>query len=255
MHEHDAARPYVTMADVYDAWMAHDQVPYDDWARHIREKIATYLPDAMTLTDLGCGTGHLLDRLRRSGLYVRGIDASDGMIEKARERLPADIVLSVRRLPHVTLEDVGPADVVTACFDVLNYLVEPGDFESTVKLVAESLKSGGIFFFDLNTRFKLEQIFASYNTGDDAGDFAYVWRNRYDPDTEMLTAHVTFFVRSGGQEFRRATEVHRERWFTPDHVRSVLEKNALTVRGVWDGYTDQPATANTLRETWLAIKQ
>lgn len=240
------------MAEVYDAWMDHDEVPYDAWAEHIIGLVHRHSPEAETLLDLGCGTGQLLARLRAAGLRVAGVDASAAMLQCAADRLAPDSPLHVKRLPDDSIVDLGPVDVVTACFDVLNYLVEPSAFEQVVGHVAATLKPGGLFFFDLNTRHKLERIFGNYNTGDDCGEFAYVWRNRYDADTQLLTAYVTFFVEEQDGRFRRTTEVHQERWRDPATVNATLRSHGLEPLLVADGYSTDPVNEQTLRHTWLA---
>ncbi|MEE8522288.1 MAG: corrinoid protein-associated methyltransferase CpaM [Thermoanaerobaculia bacterium] len=56
--------------------------------RKIQERITERLiaPDSEVL-EIGCGTGHLLTKLAERGARVVGIDAAEGMIEIAREKL------------------------------------------------------------------------------------------------------------------------------------------------------------------------
>ena len=57
---------YTSFAYVYDTFM--DNVPYGEWARHIREKLCEHgVTDGIVL-DLGCGTGTMTERL--AGLSV-----------------------------------------------------------------------------------------------------------------------------------------------------------------------------------------
>ena len=52
---------YTSFAYVYDTFM--DNVPYGEWARHIREKLCEHgVTDGIVL-DLGCGTGTMTERL------------------------------------------------------------------------------------------------------------------------------------------------------------------------------------------------
>jgi ubiquinone/menaquinone biosynthesis C-methylase UbiE len=99
MHGDD---PTSTIARSYDA-----QAPgYDRrWSGYVDRSTALTLtalpalaPGARVL-DVGCGTGRLLAALRArdEGLSLTGVDASEGMLAKARERLGPDVGL--RRAP------------------------------------------------------------------------------------------------------------------------------------------------------------
>jgi len=247
-------QPYRVMADVYDAWMAHDQVPYDSWAEFVLSAFRRY-GRVESVLDVGCGTGQLLVRLQNARLRVLGVDASARMLASARARLGPYVSLTQLRLPDQALIECGPVDAVTACFDVLNYLVEGEAFERTILDIGEVLAPGGVFVFDLNTKHKLETVFANYNTGDDLDDFAYVWRNRYSPLTGVSTFHVTFFVQSEEGVFERSSEMHEERWFPTSRIESALVAAGLSLASRTDSYSDREVTYETLRETWVVTKE
>ena len=61
---------YTSFAYVYDTFM--DNVPYGEWARHIREKLCEHgVTDGIVL-DLGCGTGTMTERLAGYGYDMIG---------------------------------------------------------------------------------------------------------------------------------------------------------------------------------------
>lgn len=74
-----------------------------DLATHFtgwRVKLSAHALDGLTpgkMLDVGCGTGYLMDLAKRKGFKVRGIDASHGMLRKAKEKYPSlsgEIILS-----------------------------------------------------------------------------------------------------------------------------------------------------------------
>ncbi|MFD6177621.1 MULTISPECIES: class I SAM-dependent methyltransferase [unclassified Isoptericola] len=75
--------------------------------------------------DVGCGTGALVDRLRRSGATVVGLDADAAMAEATAARFAGDPGVNVR---HGRFEDVpadGSFDVVTMVASLHHMDLEP----------------------------------------------------------------------------------------------------------------------------------
>jgi len=75
--------------------------------------------------DVGCGTGALVDRLRRAGTTVVGLDADAAMAEVSAARFAGDPGVSVR---HGRFEDVpadGSFDVVTMVASLHHMELEP----------------------------------------------------------------------------------------------------------------------------------
>jgi SAM-dependent methyltransferase len=92
-------------------------------------------PGSRTL-DLGCGEGRVGAELQRRGYDVIGVDASERMVELARERHPAEVA-DATELPF---ED-GSFDLVLAYMSVMNF----DDPESAIVEAARVLEPGGRF--------------------------------------------------------------------------------------------------------------
>ena len=83
---------YTSFAYVYDTFM--DNVPYGEWARHIREKLCEHgVTDGIVL-DLGCGTGTMTERLAGYGYDMIGVDNSEEMLELAMKRKRSQDMIS-----------------------------------------------------------------------------------------------------------------------------------------------------------------
>ena len=93
------------------------------------------------VVDLGCGTGLMGERLRKSSSFLEGIDISAGMLAQAQAKGIYD------RLERCDLQLIEPradvADLVTAA-DVLLYV---GRLDKLVAAVAAMLSKGGLFAF------------------------------------------------------------------------------------------------------------
>jgi ArsR family transcriptional regulator len=98
------------------------------------------LDPAATVGDLGAGTGHFAARVAPFVERVVAVDASEEMLQAARDRLGGapNVDLRCGNLEKLPIED-GELDVAVLLL-VLHYLVEP---QAVLKEVARTLKPGG----------------------------------------------------------------------------------------------------------------
>jgi trans-aconitate 2-methyltransferase len=90
------------------------------------------------ILDLGCGTGHLTNRIAASGAIVVGIDVSNDMIEQARQLYP-DIQFELADATSFHFDE--PFDAVFSNA-VLHWIVEQ---DNVTDSVWRALKPGGRF--------------------------------------------------------------------------------------------------------------
>jgi SAM-dependent methyltransferase len=243
--------PYGALAKVYDRWtMTND---YARWADFILGRLPAPSGDDVRLLDVCCGTGTMTRLLGDHGYPVTGVDGSAAMLALARSAAPA-ATLRQAVLPGDRLADPASYAAAVCTFDSVNYLVEPGAVRGAFTRIAQALRPGGVFIFDVNTEHKLRTVFADSHYGDDLDDFAYVWRNRTDPATRTTEFLITLFTRQP-TGFVRETERHVQRWF--DHRDLVADASAagFTVESRTDDYTDKPVHDRTMRETWVLRRE
>ncbi|MEU3031254.1 class I SAM-dependent DNA methyltransferase [Streptomyces incarnatus] len=269
-------KPYQALASVYDAWTAENK--YDAWADFIQEQLrSAFGGKPARVLDVCCGTGALTRRLQDRGHHVMGVDASESMLNQARANTAVGTEFMRAALPAAELPNGFQAAVCT--FDSVNYMAGPDELSLFLMSVGKALEPSGVFVFDVNTRHKLETVFGSSHYGDDCGDFAYVWRNRYDPSTQCVDFLITLFLRrqeiverneepyrqrwfsqeatlhAPTQEvFERHEERHRQRWFSHEAIRTAAAEADFEVSLVVDDYGDAPSHEESLRETWVLVK-
>ena len=75
---------YESFAEVYDEFMS--DIPYDEWVCYIQKIWEKYSAKPKLVAELGCGTGNITERLANLGYDMIGIDYSENMLSKARQK-------------------------------------------------------------------------------------------------------------------------------------------------------------------------
>lgn len=285
------AEAYSDFAGVYDELM--DNVPYETWCENIAALIEAYgisrpvrdeetaevefLEEDLTeaeeayreavseallasernlVVDLGCGTGTLTELLYRKGYDMIGIDNSAEMLDIAMEkraRSGSEILYLQQDMCELELySTVGT--VISVC-DCLNYLLEEEDLAEVFRLVNNYLYPGGLFLFDFNTVYKYRQVIGDTVIAENRENCSFIWENYYHEDEEINEYDLTVFVQEEGDRFRRFTENHFQRGYTPETMCSLVEGAGMQVIRLLDADTMQEITPESERIYVLAREQ
>ena len=96
--------------------------------------------------DLGCGTGALTKALADKGFHVTGLDASEQMLEQARENYP-DIKFSQGDATSFTLSENEKVDLVFS--NAVLHWIDKYRQPLMMKCVYNALRFGGQFVFEM----------------------------------------------------------------------------------------------------------
>ena len=262
---------YTSFAYVYDTFM--DNVPYGEWARHIREKLCEHgVTDGIVL-DLGCGTGTMTERLA---------GYSEEMLELAMEKKTEsgyDILYLLQDMRGFEL--YGTVRAVVSVCDSVNYITEPDELEEVFRLVNNYLDPKGIFLFDFNTVHKYRDVIGDSTIAEDRGVCSFIWDNRYYEKEQINEYDLTLFIaedfnpmenayvsertadsedallseegagdledtmfseEEGGENgslYRRYTETHYQRGYTLAEIQELLERAGLVFIEAYDADTKE----------------
>lgn len=243
---------YGDFSYVYDELM--DATPYGEWCSLIVELIEKYgvskpdrsekdllLSERNLVVDLGCGTGTLTELLYRKGYDMIGVDQSESMLAVAMEKRQesgSEILYLCQDMRELELySTVGT--VISVC-DSLNYLLEEEELAQVFSLVNNYLFPGGIFIFDFNTDYKYREVIGDTTIAENREDCSFIWENYYDSESGLNEYDLTVFVQTEGDRFRRFTEVHYQRGYTPEQVTALLQKAGFRVILLQDAETGGP---------------
>jgi predicted TPR repeat methyltransferase len=171
-----------------------------------------------TLLDIGCGSGDfLLEAKRRFPAgKVRGIDLSAAMVEVSRQKgldVQAVDLCSVR----------GNFDILTAVFDMLNYL-DRRALKRFLSCVEARVEEGGYFLCDINTLYGFEVISVGSYIVDEGDRFLTVDGDFGDL---LYESSFTLFEKLHDSCFVKSEATIRQYYHTADEIRALLPDMTL----------------------------
>lgn len=242
---------YGAFAEVYDLLM--DDIPYEQWADYIESVLEDHAIPKDLILDLGCGTGTLSCLLDEKGYEVIGVDASEEMLSIARGKSieeKRDILYLLQDMREFEL--YGTVGAVISVCDSLNYILEEEELLTVFRLVNNYLDPGGIFLFDLNTRYKYEELMGENTIAENRETCSFIWENYYDRESFINEYDLTVYMQGEDGRYDRFEETHFERCYEPERIKDLLEEAGMEFLCMTDGFTDCPPQTDSQRLVFLA---
>jgi SAM-dependent methyltransferase len=167
---------------------------YDDWYTSYDDVAVTALQDLAhggRALELGIGTGRIALPLRRLGIEVHGIDASEAMVAKLRAKPGGDsLPVTMGDFADVPVE--GEYSLIYVLFNTFYALLSQEEQVRCFRNVASHLSPTGVFVIEAFvpdlSRFKRGQAIQATQVG---GDAVHMDVSRHDPVGQLISAqHV-----------------------------------------------------------------
>lgn len=234
---------YEHLAFVYDVLM--QEMPYGQWVEWTEKTWQEDRP--RTVLDLGCGTGNIAIPLAQKGYVVTGIDVSPEMLAVAYDKM-TEARVQIRWVEQDMRElSVPPVDAVISFCDSLSYLTEEEDVKQTFRRVAESLKPGGWFLFDVHSPYKITHVFGDHTFTHLDEEINYIWDCVCDPIRLEVEHHLTFFLREENGLYRKCEETHVQRAYHLLSLTAWLKEAGFDRISVTADFTDLPPQQHSER--------
>jgi predicted TPR repeat methyltransferase len=165
--------------------------------------------DFDSLLDIGCGSGDFLQQMQGALDIpkVKGIDLSPLMV--------AQTVKLGYEAECIDLCDLnGKYDVITAVFDMLNYLNKE-QLESFLSCVKAHLHEGGVFLCDINTLFGFENVAVGSFIVDDEERFLTV---DSDFENREYISEFTLFEKGSEGCFKKSQEIIKQYYHSVEDI-------------------------------------
>ncbi|MCL1792376.1 MAG: class I SAM-dependent methyltransferase [Oscillospiraceae bacterium] len=209
------------IAKYYDA--LNIDADYKKVADYIEGVFSLYQKKPESILDLACGTGNLAIELSNRGYDMTGLDLSAEMLAAAAAKKNAGKVLWTNQ-DMVSFELYGTVDAALCCFDSLNYVADPGDVKKCFALARNYLNPGGLFVFDVNSKYKFESVYAnnSFILEDAKKKVFCIWQNRYRKKDGSCDFYITLFAKQPNGGYMRHEEAQREKYHSPEFLERAL---------------------------------
>ncbi len=247
---------YAVLAQYYDELMV--EVDYREWFEQLLRLCAQHhrplLPGDHIL-DLACGTGVMTLQMAKAGYRVTGVDLSAEMLAVADQRLRS--TGQTARLVAADMRDFRLDENFSCVFclcDSLNYLTDQGELTLAFAQVEAMLEVGGLFVFDVNTEYKLREIYGDATYAERRDSFSYIWENAYDPKQRMCQMDLAFYIKDADGRFSEYTETHWETAFAHEEIAASLNQVGLDILGAYGDDFHGAPTSTTQRVTYVTQK-
>jgi SAM-dependent methyltransferase len=248
-------RSYKHLARFYDSIIApHEFSAIQEAAR--QAVIGSILPRVQTACDLACGSGTTAVSLAKSGIKTFAVDNSPQMCRRAREKARrARVVLQVLQADMRTFHLPEWVDLVLCEGDALNHLDTKGELAQVAKCIAQALRPGGWFYFDVNNRAGFRSYWKNTWWNEKPG-LVMISRNGNDASNDRAWCDIEWFIHSGRGNWRRRQEHVEEVCWSAQEIRTTFKNKGFDQVRAWDAspYFNQPLITPGCRTLYLARK-
>ncbi len=173
-----------------------------------------------SILDVGCGSGDFLLQVKRTFAPQKllGVDLSPVMVEESiKQGIPAKVI------DLCELDDAF--DVITAVFDMLNYL-DKSQLERFLLCVEAHLELGGYFLCDINTLYGFEEVAVGSFIVDDKDRFLTI-----DSDFEegVYASEFTLFEKENEGHYRKSQEMIKQYYYAIEMIEASLSGMKLVL--------------------------
>lgn len=213
-------------------------VDYNKWSDYLEEIFKKYNCKPSLMVDLGCGTGSVCINLAKRGYEMIGLDMSCEMLscaaEKSKEK-GLDILYLNQDITEFEL--YGTVDAALCLMDTANYITDKKKLKTFLKLVANYLNPGGLFIFDINSEYKLENLLGNNVLYEVGKEITYIWVNNYNKKNRICEFDLTFFVEDQGR-YDRFDELHYERAYSIKELEKIIsDTKGIEILGIYDQFS------------------
>jgi len=186
-----------------------------------------------TILDAGCGTGGHAIPLAKRGYRVSGFDASEIMIQRAKEKSKAEGIEIEFRVADICDFNMDMRfDACICMFAVINYLTKNDQIQHALANIRRHLNPDGLFIFDSWNGLAVLRILPEVRVKIVEGEGKKVIRfvhPELDAFHHLCKDHYQLIVTQGNTIIDEVKETHVIRYLFPQEITHYLEEAGFEV--------------------------
>lgn len=210
---------YEDFSYIYDK-LSFD-LDYEGYADNILKLAKEYKIKKENMLELAAGSGMLTKYFFDEFENIDALDISPDMLNVFANKYDNDNI-NLIYYDMVEFENPGKYDLIVILLDSINYVTDPKDLQKLFDNCYKNLKDEGLLVFDINSEYKMTQVFGSNCYVYEYEDIFYTWDNYYEDD--LVDMHLNFFVENEDGSYDRIYEYQQERIYRTNEVTKMVEQ-------------------------------
>ena len=241
---------YEDFSYIYDK-LSFD-LDYEGYANNILKLVEEYKIKKENMLELAAGSGMLTNYFFDEFISIDALDISPDMLNVFAEKYDNDNV-NLIYYDMVEFENPDKYDLIVILLDSINYVTDPKDLQKLFDNCYNNLKENGLLVFDINSEYKIKEIFGSNCYVYEYEDIFYTWDNFYEDD--LVDMHLNFFVEKEDGSYDRIYEYQQERLYTIDQVKKMVDKAGFLDIKAYDEDDFSKVKEDSQRILFSAVKE
>lgn len=210
---------YEDFSYIYDK-LSFD-LDYEGYADNILKLAKEYKIKKENMLELAAGSGMLTKYFFDEFENIDALDISPDMLNVFANKYDNDNI-NLIYYDMVEFENPSKYDLIVILLDSINYVTDPKDLQKLFNNCYKNLKDEGLLVFDINSEYKMTQVFGSNCYVYEYEDIFYTWDNFYEDD--LVDMHLNFFVENEDGSYDRIYEYQQERIYRTNEVTKMVEQ-------------------------------
>lgn len=241
---------YEDFSYIYDK-LSFD-IEYEKYAQNILSLVEKNNLKKDKMLELAAGSGMLTNFFFDEFKEIDALDLSTDMLNVFAEKYDNDNV-NLIYYDMVEYENPGAYDMIVILLDSINYVTNPKDLEKLIENSYKNLKENGLLIFDINSEYKMREIFGSNCYVYEYEDIFYTWDNFMEDD--LVDMHLNFFVENEDGSYKRIYEYQQERVYERYYIKSLLSQNGFADVKMFDEDNMDIVDDETMRILFQAVRK
>lgn len=219
-------------------------IDYEKYARNIKTLCEKHQINKENMLELAAGSGMLTRFFFDDFKNIDALDQSSDMLNVFADKYdPANVNLICYNM--VNFENENSYDLIVILLDSINYVTNEEDLGKLLRNSYKNLKRGGLLVFDINSVYKMREIFGFNCYVYEYEDIFYTWDNFLEDD--LVDMHLDFFIENEDGSYRRVREFQQERVYEIEEVRKIAKEMGFKDIEIFDEDDMGEVKADSLR--------